>query len=291
MPQTKNKKLKTKKILSKKPIIKTEPEKLSFDDLVMDEKKDENLDELEDKLNVSQTPKDKLATEEELENNEEEETEKEPVEFEEFDEEEITSIKKEKTEEYKPSKSIIDLKADILSVLPKVEEGVKKPQPITPKTVEEDNYLKEHVSLTQEEKSDKEIKIEKQKEDEIHAEVQKESEKIKAEADTIAEVIQIEQKQAVKPPELIEIESILQEGLEEEYKKMDSRLQMEFKTTGEFVALKIMKMLKSIKIIKVLRLIRNWLLLIPQVNKWWLEQECKIKTDKIMQMKREMEEK
>jgi len=40
----------------------------------------------------------------------------------------------------------------------------------------------------------------------------------------------------------------------------------------------------KIKARKVLHLIRDWLKIIPGINKYFLEQEAKIKTDKIIEL-------
>ena len=50
-------------------------------------------------------------------------------------------------------------------------------------------------------------------------------------------------------------------------------------------------MLKAAKVQvdKVFDLIKNWLGLIPGVNKYFLRQESKIKTDKLLKLKKEKE--
>jgi hypothetical protein len=87
-----------------------------------------------------------------------------------------------------------------------------------------------------------------------------------------------------KSPELVHIEKILSEGLEEVYQKMLPEKQQLFKEKGEETASKIDELLKKVVIQaqKILELIKGWLRLIPGVNKFFLEQEAKIKTDKII---------
>ena len=84
-----------------------------------------------------------------------------------------------------------------------------------------------------------------------------------------------------------EIEKILAEDLEDEFTKMDPATQQEFKRKGEETAQKINNLLESakVKVKKIIDLIRSWLIMIPGINKFFLEQETKIKTDKILKTK------
>lgn len=84
-----------------------------------------------------------------------------------------------------------------------------------------------------------------------------------------------------------EIDNILSEGLHDVFLKMKADRQKEFKRVGEDTAVKIAVMMDKgkLKISKVLELIRKWLKLIPGINKFFLEQEAKIKADKIMRLK------
>ncbi len=93
---------------------------------------------------------------------------------------------------------------------------------------------------------------------------------------------------AAKSPELREIENILEEDLEEFYFELPPEKQKEFKQKGEETASKIEEMLRSVKVNakKVVNLIKNWLKIIPGVNKFFLEQESKIKADKILKIKK-----
>ncbi len=83
------------------------------------------------------------------------------------------------------------------------------------------------------------------------------------------------------------IDSILSEGLNEVFLKMNPAEQAVFKKTGEETVVKISKLLMEtkVKVNKIVDLIRKWLKLIPGVNKFFLEQEVKIKADKIMRIK------
>lgn len=91
---------------------------------------------------------------------------------------------------------------------------------------------------------------------------------------------------------LAAIESILAEGLEELYGKMTPSEQQAFKKRGEEVASTIRQMIREakVKMSRVLSLIRGWLGMIPGVNKYFLEQEAKIKADKILAQAEKKEE-
>lgn len=86
---------------------------------------------------------------------------------------------------------------------------------------------------------------------------------------------------------ILEIDNILAEGLNEVFLKMNPQQQKEFKAKGEETAVKISGLLNKTKVSigKIIALIRRWLKLIPGVNKFFLEQEAKIKGDKIIRMK------
>jgi len=84
-----------------------------------------------------------------------------------------------------------------------------------------------------------------------------------------------------------EIDNILAEGLHEVFLKMDPKKQKEFKQQGEETVIKINKLLDKtkIKVSAIIELIKKWLKIIPGVNKFFLEQEAKIKADRIMKIK------
>ena len=84
-----------------------------------------------------------------------------------------------------------------------------------------------------------------------------------------------------------QIESILSNGLADLYIKMPAGKQQEFQLAGEQTARKINSLLDQakVKIKEVIDLIRKWLLIIPGVNKFFLEQEAKIKADEVMRLK------
>jgi len=83
------------------------------------------------------------------------------------------------------------------------------------------------------------------------------------------------------------IDNILAEGLNEVFLKMTPAEQKNFKEAGEETVNKINKLLDKakVKISSIISLLKKWLKLIPHVNKFFLEQEAKIKADKIIRIK------
>jgi hypothetical protein len=81
-----------------------------------------------------------------------------------------------------------------------------------------------------------------------------------------------------------QIESILEEDLADLFFRLDPQTQLEFKMEGEKTIQGIDKVLAQtkIRVKKIVDLIRHWLKLIPGINRHFLEQEAKIKTDKIL---------
>lgn len=84
--------------------------------------------------------------------------------------------------------------------------------------------------------------------------------------------------------EIEQLEEILSAGLEDIYQDLPPDAKQIFKVKGEQAAGKIQLLLQSakVKINEILDVIRGWLLVIPGVNIFFLEQEAKIKTDKII---------
>lgn len=86
----------------------------------------------------------------------------------------------------------------------------------------------------------------------------------------------------------LKIEKIMEEGLGDAYQELTPVQKQEFKIKGEETAYKIRQLLKGtrIKIKQIFKLILEWLKFLPGVNHFFLEQEAKIKTDKILSIKR-----
>lgn len=82
----------------------------------------------------------------------------------------------------------------------------------------------------------------------------------------------------------VEVENILEKGLKDVYGNLPDNLKPLFKAKGEETALTISEMIKktAVKIGEVMKLIFNWLRIIPGLNRFYLEQEAKIKADQIM---------
>lgn len=85
-----------------------------------------------------------------------------------------------------------------------------------------------------------------------------------------------------------QIEKFLSGGLEEAYLKMTASEREEFRRVGEKTAREINSILAraKVKTKKIINLIKKWLALIPGVSKFFLEQEAKIRADKIMELKK-----
>ena len=91
---------------------------------------------------------------------------------------------------------------------------------------------------------------------------------------------------SARDPITIKVEKIMEEGLNEAYSRLSPIAQQEFKLKGEETAYKITELLKSahVQVKKIFRLLLDWLKMLPGVNRFFLEQEAKIKTDKIIML-------
>lgn len=85
---------------------------------------------------------------------------------------------------------------------------------------------------------------------------------------------------------LEKVEKILAQDMDSIFLSLDAQAQAEFKRRGEETSRKIVKLLgrATVPIKKIVNLIIAWLRVIPHVNRFYLEQEAKIKTDKIMRL-------
>jgi len=130
---------------------------------------------------------------------------------------------------------------------------------------------------------EKEPALEKEKQPEITKEdkgdeVAEVTRKVAPPTDQVAPAV------PAKDQTTVQIENILSDDLTDMFLKMPPDKQMAFKKAGEETAQKIKVMLDEgkFKARKVVDLIKDWLKMIPGVNKFFLEQEAKIKTDKIL---------
>lgn len=91
----------------------------------------------------------------------------------------------------------------------------------------------------------------------------------------------------VKDEVTMRIEKVMEAGLEDSFRAMTPLQQQEFKIKGEETAWKIKQSLQKnkIRIREIFRLLLNWLKFLPGINKFFLEQEAKIKADKIISIK------
>jgi len=93
-------------------------------------------------------------------------------------------------------------------------------------------------------------------------------------------------KMPVKDPVLTKIEDILEEDLIDIYSFLDEPLKREFRTKGEETSVKIKFLIAKTKIMvkQIFELIKEWLAIIPGINKFFVDKEAKIKTDKILKL-------
>jgi hypothetical protein len=84
----------------------------------------------------------------------------------------------------------------------------------------------------------------------------------------------------------VKLEKILEDGLGEYVSAMPEEARTRFLYKGQETAAQLSVMVRGLKIHakKVVELIRDWLLTIPGVNKFFLEQEAKIKTDRVLEL-------
>ncbi|MFA6391214.1 MAG: hypothetical protein WCW66_00485 [Patescibacteria group bacterium] len=130
------------------------------------------------------------------------------------------------------------------------------------------------------------------------AEVEKELEKLESEINrqeksihSVTASLPIKQMtptkpQVVKSATRKQIEGILSEDLKELFQGMDAAHKAEFKRQASETASALEILIASAKATarKVVKLISTWLKLIPGINEFFLEQEAKIKTDKLMEL-------
>lgn len=92
----------------------------------------------------------------------------------------------------------------------------------------------------------------------------------------------------VKDEFTLRVEKIMEEGLGDAYKELTTVQKQEFKIKGEETAWKIRELFKKthVKVKEIFRLLVEWLRILPGVNKFFIEQEAKIKADKILTLKK-----
>lgn len=89
-----------------------------------------------------------------------------------------------------------------------------------------------------------------------------------------------------KDPVLADVERVLEAGLAETYAGLPPAAKQKFRAKGEIAAGRIRQMLSRghLKLKDVWKLLRDWLRVIPGVSRFFVEQEAKIKTDRIIRL-------
>ncbi len=82
------------------------------------------------------------------------------------------------------------------------------------------------------------------------------------------------------------VEQVLEEDLTDIFLSLPADKQQEFKQAGEVAAQKISRLMQKVRfnLRQIIKIIRDWLSVIPGVNKYFLEQTAKIKADKIIKL-------
>ena len=153
-------------------------------------------------------------------------------------------------------------------------------------SVEKSNDVKDVDFLASASESEK---IVEKKENE--ADLADKAKQSKTESGQLKKLILIKKKTstipAVRDELTLKIEKILEEGLNDSFQQLSPIAKQEFKIKGEEIALKIRDLLRSthIKAKKILKLILEWLRFLPGINRFFIEQEAKIKADRIINLK------
>ncbi len=96
------------------------------------------------------------------------------------------------------------------------------------------------------------------------------------------------------PPDKVaeEVDAILKENLDEAITAMPEEAKQRFWQKGKELSVILADMVRRYKVeVKhVLTLLKNWLTSIPGVNRFFLEQEAKIKTDRILELEQKRHE-
>lgn len=169
----------------------------------------------------------------------------------------------------------------------------------------ESNIAEEQFASEQPQEATPTLKPETPPSTEVDLEVEKMSEAIEKDTPTTEETVDLDGsidklKSKIRMPKrkpetmpqvrdeiAINIENIMEEGLQDSFLQLSPTEKQEFKIKGEKTALEIRSLLKStrVKARQIFKLLVEWLQMLPGINKYFLEQEAKIKADKIITMK------
>jgi len=89
------------------------------------------------------------------------------------------------------------------------------------------------------------------------------------------------------------IERILEENLAEAYQGLPPDVARAFKEKGEETAVTVRDLVSRarVKVRAIVKLISSWLKMLPGVNRFFLVQEIKLKTDRILELKNRLQKK
>lgn len=152
--------------------------------------------------------------------------------------------------------------------------------------IEAERVLNERKEHFLEEGFEQEPDFENRKNEQAEGEIEIEEFTEQPGDDIVSQGIYQQQQDARKK----EIEKILEKDLGDIYVNLPPEKQRQFRIGGEATAGKISELLNhgKVKLKKIIDLIRGWLILIPGVNRFFLEQETKIKADEILKLSKKL---
>ena len=159
------------------------------------------------------------------------------------------------------------------------EEAMRKSREMRP---ESQDAGFEQKPVVEQKESQAESREDASRDGEQRDEAEQQAEPVQVKMPTAAEAVPTVA--PVKDPVLVDIENLLSDDLTDLFLALPDEKKWEFKQKGEETASKIQEMVQGgkLKVKKIFDLIRDWLKIVPGVNKFFLEQEAKIKADKIM---------
>jgi len=161
---------------------------------------------------------------------------------------------------------------------------VETPQQITPERTPE--QIPQKIDSTTPEK------MESARESTVET-ISEQTNKQEKTIDTLKRKLKLNKKKPITIPttkdELtIRVEKIMEDGLADVFRELTPTQKQEFKLKGEETAYKIRQSLKKtrVKIKEIFQLLVEWLRILPGINTFFIEQEAKIKADKIIALKK-----